>query len=252
MNDTTTSDVEAATTAPDPSYKRVLLKISGEALMGDLGYGLHPPTVQRIAREVKSVHDLGVEICMVIGGGNIFRGLAGSAQGMERTTADYMGMLATVMNALAMQSALEGMGVFTRVISAIRMDEVAEPYIRRRAVRHLEKARVIIFAAGTGNPYFTTDTAATLRASEMACEAIFKGTKVDGVYDKDPMKHDDAKRYNDITYDDVLRMNLKVMDASAIALARDNDLPIIVFSLDEPGGFRGILAGQGTYTRVHH
>ncbi|MGB8623533.1 MAG: UMP kinase [Paracoccaceae bacterium] len=237
---------------PSPAYRRVLLKISGEALMGDQGYGLNPPTVERIAREVKSVHDMGVEICMVIGGGNIFRGLQGSAQGMERTTADYMGMLATVMNALAMQSALEGMGVHTRVISAIRMDEVAEPYIRRRAVRHLEKKRVCIFAAGTGNPYFTTDTAATLRANEMACEAIFKGTKVDGVYDRDPVKFADAKRYEQISYDDVLVKNLKVMDASAIALARDNDLPIIVFSLDEPGGLRGILAGQGTYTIVHN
>jgi uridylate kinase len=238
------------TAAPSAKYKRVLLKISGEALMGPQGYGLHPPTVERIAQEVKSVHDLGVEICMVIGGGNIFRGLAGSAQGMERTTADYMGMLATVMNALAMQSSLEAIGVYTRVISAIRMDEVAEPYIRRRAVRHLEKGRVCIFAAGTGTPYFTTDTAATLRANEMACEAIFKGTKVDGVYDKDPVKHADAVRYETVSYDDCLAKHLKVMDASAIALARDNNLPIIVFSLDEPGGFRGILAGQGTYTIV--
>ncbi len=238
-------------TAPQPTFRRVLLKISGEALMGNQGYGLHPPTVQRIAQEVKSVHDMGVEICMVIGGGNVFRGLQGSAQGMERTTADYMGMLATVMNALAMQSALESLGVFTRVISAIPMDQICEPYIRRRAVRHLEKKRVCIFAAGTGNPYFTTDTAATLRANEMVCEAIFKGTKVDGVYDKDPEKFADAKRYDEITYDDVLIRNLKVMDASAIALARDNDLPIIVFSLDEPGGFKGILAGQGTYTTVH-
>ena len=235
---------------PDRRYDRVLLKISGEALMGDQGFGLHPPTVDRVAREVLSVHQMGVEICMVIGGGNIFRGLQGSAQGMERTTADYMGMLATVMNALAMQSALEAMGVHSRVISAIRMDEVAEPYIRRRAVRHLEKKRVCIFAAGTGNPYFTTDTAATLRANEMSCQAIFKGTKVDGVYDKDPTKHADAKRYNKITYDDVLEQHLGVMDASAIALARDNDLPIIVFSLDEPGGFRGILAGRGTFTIV--
>ncbi len=235
---------------PSTRYKRVLLKISGEALMGDQGYGLHPPTVNRIADEVKSVHDLGVEICMVIGGGNIFRGLQGSAQGMERTTADYMGMLATVMNALAMQSALEAKGVFTRVISAIPMDQVCEPYIRRRAVRHLEKGRVCIFAAGTGNPYFTTDTAATLRANEMACEAIFKGTRVDGVYDKDPEKHADAIRYQRISYDDVLAQHLGVMDASAIALARDNNLPIIVFSLDEPGGFRGILSGKGTYTTV--
>ena len=235
---------------PQVSFNRVMLKISGEALMGDLGYGLHPPTVERIAREVQTVHSLGVEICMVIGGGNIFRGLQGSAQGMERTTADYMGMLATVMNALAMQSALEGLGIHTRVISAITMNEVAEPYIRRRAVRHLEKKRVCIFAAGTGNPYFTTDTAATLRANEMSCEAIFKGTKVDGVYDKDPAKFEDAKRYDTVSYDDVLQKRLGVMDASAIALARDNNLPIIVFSLDEPGGFQGILAGQGTYTRV--
>ncbi|MEP1329898.1 UMP kinase [Pseudophaeobacter sp.] len=243
-------DLETLDTAPDATYNRVMLKISGEALMGDQGFGLHPPTVQRIAREVKTVHDMGVEICMVIGGGNIFRGLSGAAQGMERTTADYMGMLATVMNALAMQSALEDLGVFCRVISAIPMDQVCEPYIRRRAVRHLEKKRVCIFAAGTGNPYFTTDTAATLRANEMGCEAIFKGTKVDGVYDKDPEKFDDAKRYDAVSFDDVLAKRLGVMDASAIALARDNNLPIIVFSLDEPGGFRGILAGKGTYTKV--
>ncbi len=234
----------------ETTFKRVMLKISGEALMGNQGYGLHPPTVERIAREVKSVHDMGVEICMVIGGGNIFRGLQGSAQGMERTTADYMGMLATVMNALAMQAALEQLKIHTRTISAIPMDQVCEPYIRRRAVRHLEKKRVCIFAAGTGNPYFTTDTAATLRANEMTCEAIFKGTKVDGVYDKDPMKHADAVRYDTVSYDDCLAKHLKVMDASAIALARDNNLPIIVFSLDEPGGFKGILAGKGTYTRV--
>jgi uridylate kinase len=233
-----------------PSYKRVLLKISGEALMGDQGFGLHPPTVERIAAEVKSVHDLGVEICLVIGGGNIFRGLQGSAQGMERTTADYMGMLATVMNALAMQGALESLNIHTRVISAIPMDQVCEPYIRRRAARHLEKKRVCIFAAGTGNPYFTTDTAATLRANEMQCEAIFKGTQVDGIYDKDPNKFDDAVRYDHVSFDEVLQKNLRVMDASAIALARDNDLPIVVFSLDEPGGFAGILRGEGTYTTV--
>ena len=239
------------TSGSQVQFKRVLLKISGEALMGDQGYGLHPPTVEQIAAEVKTVHDLGAEICMVIGGGNIFRGLQGSAQGMERTTADYMGMLATVMNALAMQSSLEEQGVHTRVVSAIPMDQVCEPYIRRRAVRHLEKKRVVIFAAGTGNPYFTTDTAATLRASEMACEAIFKGTQVDGIYDKDPKQHTDAVRYDAVTYDEVLQKRLKVMDASAIALARDNNLPIIVFSLDEPGGFRGILSGNGTYTKVH-
>ena len=232
------------TDAAQTTYKRVMLKISGEALMGDQGFGLHRPTVERIAREVQTVHEMGVEICMVIGGGNIFRGLQGSAQGMERTTADYMGMIATVMNALAMQSALEALNIHTRVISATS-------FIRRRAVRHLEKKRVCIFAAGTGNPYFTTDTAATLRANEMRCEAIFKGTKVDGVYDKDPAKFDDAKRYEKISYDEVLQKHLGVMDASAIALARDNHLPIIVFSLDEPGGFRGILAGKGTYTIVH-
>ncbi len=241
---------DGASTDKKTSFKRVLLKISGEALMGDQGFGLHPPTVERIAREIASVQKLGVEVCLVIGGGNIFRGLQGSAQGMERTTADYMGMLATVMNALAMQSALEAIGVFTRVVSAIPMDQVCEPYIRRRAVRHLEKGRVCIFAAGTGNPYFTTDTAATLRASEMSCQAIFKGTQVDGVYDKDPKKHADAVRYERVTYNEVLQKNLKVMDASAIALARDNNLPIFVFSLDEPGGFAGILCGEGTYTRV--
>lgn len=231
-------------------YKRVMIKISGEALMGDQAYGLNPPTVEKIAREIKKVHSLGTQICMVIGGGNIFRGLQGSAQGMERTTADYMGMLATVMNALAMQSALEAIGINTRVVSAIPMDQVCEPYIRRRAVRHLEKDRVCIFAAGTGNPYFTTDTAATLRASEMACEAIFKGTKVNGVYDKDPALHSDAVRYEATNYDEVLQKNLKVMDASAIALARDNNLPIIVFSLNEPGGLACILRGEGTYTSV--
>ena len=232
------------------SYKRVLLKISGEALMGNLGYGLHPPTVERIAKEIQTVHKMGLQICMVIGGGNIFRGLQGSAQGMERTTADYMGMLATVMNALAMQSALEELGVHTRVVSAIPMDQVCEPYIRRRAVRHLEKGRVCIFAAGTGNPYFTTDTAATLRATEMKCEAIFKGTKVDGIYDKDPKKHSDAIKYKAISYDEVLQKRLAVMDASSIALARDNNLPIVVFSLDEEGGFSGILSGNGSFTIV--
>ncbi|MFL2798384.1 MAG: UMP kinase [Paracoccaceae bacterium] len=234
------------------SYKRVLLKISGEALMGDLSYGLNPPTVERIAQEIKIVHQMGIEVCMVIGGGNIFRGLQGSAQGMERTTADYMGMLATVMNALAMQSALEGLGVHTRVISAIPMDQVCEPYIRRRAVRHLEKERVCIFAAGTGNPYFTTDTAATLRATEMGCEAILKGTKVDGIYDKDPVQHADAKRYNSVSFDEVLQKRLAVMDASAIALARDNSLPIIVFSLNEEGGFKSILSGEGSFTIVEN
>ena len=218
--------------------------------MGDQGYGISPPTIERIAAEVKSVHDMEVQICMVIGGGNIFRGLQGSAQGMERTTADYMGMLATVMNALAMQSALEGQGVYTRVISAIPMDQICEPYIRRRAVRHLEKNRVCIFTAGTGNPYFTTDTAAALRASEMACDAVFMGKQVDGIYDSDPKTNSEAKRYKNISYNKVLQTNLKVMDASAIALMRDNKMPLIVFSLNEPGGFKGIVKGEGTYTKV--
>ena len=218
--------------------------------MGDQGYGISPPTIEKIALEVKSVHEMGVQICMVIGGGNIFRGLQGSAQGMERTTADYMGMLATVMNALAMQSALEGQGVYTRVISAIPMDQICEPYIRRRAVRHLEKNRVCIFTAGTGNPYFTTDTAAALRASEMACDAVFMGKQVDGIYDSDPKTNPNAKRFKEISYNRALQSNLKVMDASAIALMRDNKMPLIVFSLDEPGGFKGILNGEGTYTKV--
>jgi uridylate kinase len=237
--------------APGVQFPRVLLKISGEALMGDQGFGLHPPTVQRIAGEVKRVHEMGVEVCLVIGGGNIFRGLSGSAQGMERATADYMGMLATVMNALGMQGALEALGVHTRVISAIPMDQICEPYIRRRAVRHLEKKRVCIFAAGTGNPYFTTDTAATLRAMEMGCGAIYKGTQVDGVYDSDPKHNPDAQHFPRISYDEVLRRNLKVMDASAIALARDNALPIVVFSLRAPGAMAAVLRGEGKFTIVH-
>ena len=234
-----------------PRYSRVLLKISGEALMGDQRFGLHTPTVARIAAEVAQVQAMGVEICLVIGGGNIFRGLSGAAEGMERATADYMGMLATVMNALGMQAALEALGVHTRVISAIPMDQVCEPYIRRRAVRHLEKGRVCIFAAGTGNPYFTTDTAATLRAMEMGCGAIFKGTQVDGVYDSDPKTNPDAERFAEVGFDEVLRRNLKVMDASAIALARDNALPIIVFSLHERSGFADVLRGAGRFTLVH-
>lgn len=233
-----------------PGYKRILVKISGEALMGDQSFGLHPPTVQKIAEEVKKVHDLGVEICLVIGGGNIFRGLQGSAQGMERASADYMGMLATIMNALGMQSALEALDIHTRVISAIPMDQICEPYIRRRAVRHLEKKRICIFAAGTGNPYFTTDTAATLRAMEMDCGAIYKGTQVDGIYDSDPRQNPDAVRYDRVTYDEVLAKNLKVMDASAIALARDNNLPIVVFSLSHEGGFASVLRGKGKFTIV--
>ena len=232
-------------------YKRILLKISGEALMGQLNGGLHPPTVNKIASEIKKVHETGVEVCLVIGGGNIFRGLQGSAQGMERTTADYMGMLATVMNSLAMQSELEKININTRVISAIPMDQICEPYIRRRAVRHLEKNRVCIFAAGTGNPYFTTDTAATLRAIEMKCQAIFKATKVDGIYDKDPEVNPKAKYLETVTYDMALQEQLRVMDASAIALARDNNIPIVVFSLFETDDFLSIVNGKGKFSLVN-
>jgi len=218
--------------------------------MGESQFGLDPPTVERVAQEIIGVHKLGVEVCLVIGGGNIFRGLQGSAKGMERTTADYMGMLATIMNALAMQSALERHGVYTRVMSAISVDQICEPYIRRRAVRHLEKKRVCIFAAGTGNPYFTTDTAATLRATEMECQAIFKGTQVDGIYDKDPKEHPSAIRYDNVSYDLILQKNLRVMDASAVALARDNKIPIVVFSLKKVGGMKEVVKGEGKFTLV--
>ena len=218
--------------------------------MGSSQFGLDPPTVDLVAKDIISVHKLGVEICLVIGGGNIFRGLQGSAKGMERTTADYMGMLATVMNALAMQSALESYGIHTRVMSAISVDQICEPYIRRRAVRHLEKKRVCIFAAGTGNPYFTTDTAATLRATEMNCEAIFKGTNVDGIYNKDPNINEDAIKYDKVTYDQILQQNLKVMDASAVALARDNKIPIVVFSLKDFGNMKEVIQGNGRFTIV--
>lgn len=241
---------EAEAHQASPRFPRVLLKISGEALMGDQGFGLHPPTVKRVAGEIKKAYDLGIEICLVIGGGNIFRGLTGATQGMERAQADYMGMLATVMNALGMQSALEGLGIHTRVQSAIPMDSICEPYLRRRAVRHLEKKRIVIFAAGTGNPYFTTDTAATLRANEMNCNALFKGTQVDGVYDSDPKTNPEAVRYDSVSYDEVLAKNLGVMDASAIALARDNNLPIVVFSLTEPDSMTEVLMGRGRFTEV--
>ena len=218
--------------------------------MGGSQFGLDPPTVDLVAKDIISVHKIGVEICLVIGGGNIFRGLQGSAKGMERTTADYMGMLATIMNALAMQSALENYGIHTRVMSAISVDQICEPYIRRRAVRHLEKKRVCIFAAGTGNPYFTTDTAATLRATEMNCEAIFKGTNVDGIYNKDPNISKDAIKYDKVTYDQILQQNLKVMDASAVALARDNKIPIVVFSLKNFGNMKDVIQGYGRFTIV--
>ncbi|MEC9266291.1 MAG: UMP kinase [Alphaproteobacteria bacterium] len=239
-----------ATDGSDLVYKRVLLKLSGEALMGDREFGLDPEVVSRIADEIKGVRELGCEICLVIGGGNIFRGVSVAAKGMERTTADYMGMLATVMNALAMQSALEAKGVPTRVQSAIPMATVCEPYIRRRATRHMEKGRIVIFAAGTGNPFFTTDTAAALRASEMDCNAMLKATKVDGVYTADPMKDPTAKRYETLSYQQVLTDNLKVMDASAITLSRDRGIPILVFSLYEPGMFAQVVRGQGRFTKV--
>jgi uridylate kinase len=233
-----------------PPYRRVLLKVSGEALMGDQEYGLDSATVDRVANEVKAVVALGIEVCLVIGGGNIFRGISGAARGMERASADYMGMLATVINSLAMQSALERLGVSTRVQSAIPMSTVCEPYIRRRAVRHMEKGRVVIFGAGTGNPFFTTDTAAALRASEMGCDALLKGTKVDGVYNADPNKVPDAVRYESLTYMDVLSQDLQVMDAAAISLARENKIPILVFSITEHDGFANIFRGCGRYTVV--
>jgi uridylate kinase len=235
---------------PDLKYRRVLLKISGEGLMGERDYGLDPAVVARIADEVKSVHALGVEVCVVIGGGNIFRGIQGAAVGMERASADYMGMLATVINSLAMQNALEGKGVPTRVQSAISMQSVCEPYIRRRAIRHLEKGRVVIFGAGTGNPFFTTDTAAALRASEMGCDALLKATKVDGVYDADPHRVAGAKRFDRLSYHDVLARDLQVMDAAAVSLARENGIPILVFSIFESGGFSDVVQGKGRFTIV--
>jgi uridylate kinase len=232
------------------NFNRVLLKISGEALMADREFGLDPVMVQRVSREIKSVSDLGAQVCLVIGGGNIFRGVSGAAGGMERASADYMGMLATVMNALAVQSNLEALGVSTRVQSAIPMDAVCEPYIRRRAVRHMEKGRVVIFAAGTGNPYFTTDTAAALRASEMECDALIKATKVDGVYSDDPVTNPDAIRFDQLSYLEVLAQDLKVMDAAAISLARENHIPIIVFSINEEGGFANVIKGEGKFTTI--
>ncbi len=231
-------------------YKRVLLKISGEALMGDQDYGLSPAMVEQIARDVQRVHAMGIEICLVIGGGNIFRGLAGAAAGMERATADYMGMLATVINSLAMQNALEQQGIQTRVQSAIPMATVAEPYIRRRAVRHMKKGRLVIFGAGTGNPFFTTDTAAALRASEMGCDLLLKGTKVDGVYDSDPMQNSHAQRINQLSYHDVLTQDLGVMDHAAISLARENRIPIMVFSIYEEGAFAEVVQERGRYTII--
>ncbi len=234
-----------------PAYKRILLKLSGEMLAGDAGYGIQPEIIQRFAREVKEIRELGVEVAIVIGGGNIFRGVAGASRGMDRAHADYMGMLGTAINALALQDALEAIGVFTRVMSAITMDQVAEPYIRRRAVRHLEKMRVVIFAAGTGNPYFSTDTAAALRAAEIHAEVILKATKVDGIYSKDPVKHPDAVRYETLTYLDVLQQGLKVMDATAVSLCMENRLPIVVFDLSQPGNIRRVVCGEHIGTRLN-
>ncbi len=233
-----------------PLYKRVLLKISGEALMGKQEFGLELEMVQQIVQDIHAVHKMGVEICVVVGGGNIFRGISGASAGMERASADYMGMLATVINALALQNALESLGMDTRVQSAIPMSTVAEPYIRRRALRHMAKGRIVIFGAGTGNPYFTTDSAAALRASEMGCDLLLKGTKVDGVYDADPVQVPDAKRYDCLTYRDVLIKDLAVMDHSAIDLARNKRIPILVFSIYQPGAFAEVLCGGGRYTMV--
>ena len=235
---------------PQHLYPRVLLKISGESLMGQQAYGIDPEMVATVAREVRDVIASGVETCLVIGGGNIFRGVSGAAAGMERATGDYMGMLATVMNALAMQNALEMLDVPTRVMSALPISALCEPYIRRRAMRHLEKGRVVIFAAGTGNPFFTTDTAAALRASEMGCAALLKGTRVDGVYSADPEKDPNAVRYDSLSYLQVLSEDLRVMDASAVSLARENNIPILVFSIEDSGGFERVLKQKGKFTIV--
>lgn len=238
-------------TKPHPDgYKRILIKLSGEVLMGKQGYGLDAEVIDRIAKDIKQVKDRGYEVCLVIGGGNIFRGVEGEEHGIERTTSDYMGMLATVINALAMQSALEKINVETRIMSAIPMQTVCETYIRRRAIRHLEKNRVVIFAAGSGSPYFTTDTAATLRASEMDCDVLLKGTKVAGIYCSDPHKNDQAQFYKSVSFTQALMQDLKVMDAAALAIARENELPIIVFSILESGNIVRVLDGQGTFTRV--
>jgi uridylate kinase len=233
-----------------PEYRRVLLKVSGEALMGDREYGLDTETVGAIATDIGDVVAMGVEVCLVIGGGNIFRGVSGAAGGMDRAQADYMGMLATVMNALAMQNALERKNVPTRVQSAIPMSSVCEPYIRRRAMRHMEKGRVVVFAAGTGNPFFTTDTAAALRAAEMGCDCLLKGTQVDGVYTADPRKVSNAERYEQLSYLDVLSRDLNVMDAAAISVARENHLPILVFNIHAPGAFAQVMRGEGKFTKI--
>jgi uridylate kinase len=237
--------------AAEDGYQRVLLKLSGEALMGDRGFGLDLATVERTGKEIKTVSDMGIELCLVIGGGNIFRGVSAAASGIERTSADYIGMLATVMNALALQSILERQGLHTRVQSAIPMATICEPYIRRRAIRHMEKGRIVIFAAGTGNPFFSTDTAAALRAIEMGCDALLKGTQVDGVYSADPKKNANAKRFDTLSYHDVLALDLKVMDGSAVALARDNRLPILVFSIRNPGALAEVVKRRGKFTIIN-
>lgn len=236
--------------AETPKYKRVLLKLSGEALMGELDYGIDPNMVRRIATEIKIVQELGVQVCLVVGAGNIFRGMTGVASGFDRTSADHMGMLATVMNAIAVQNALEQVGVDSRVQSAFPIASVCEPYIRRKAIRHMEKGRVVIFAAGTGNPFFTTDTAAALRAAEMGCDGLLKGTQVDGVYTADPKTDPTAEKYDTLDYHTVLTKDLKVMDASAIALARENNIPIVVFSIHEHGEFARVMCGDGKFTII--
>lgn len=245
-----TADKKTSKNTASLPYKRIMLKMSGEVLMGNKEFGLDPDTVSRVASDIKQVVDLGIEVCVVVGAGNIFRGVSGAANGMDRTTADYMGMLGIVINALALQNALENMDVNTRVQSAIRMDSICEPYIRRKAMRHMEKGRVVIFAAGTGNPYFTTDTGAALRASEMDCDVIMKGTKVDGVYSADPKLDPKAEHYDRITYIDVLTKDLKVMDATAISLAKENNIPIVVFSVMEKGNLAEVAQSRGKYTVV--
>jgi uridylate kinase len=234
-----------------PRYQRILLKISGEALLGDRQYGVDPAYCAFVAAQIAAVHEMGVQVAVVVGGGNIFRGLAAAAKGMDRATGDYMGMLATTMNALALQDAVEKAGVLTRVMSAIAMNEVAEPYIRRRAVRHLEKGRVVIFAAGTGNPYFTTDTAAALRAVEIGAQVILKATKVDGVYDRDPVSDPSARRHERLTYAEVLNSHLQVLDATAVTLCMENDLPIVVFDLNAPDNIRRVVLGESVGTLIN-
>jgi uridylate kinase len=233
-----------------PAYSRVLLKLSGEALMGNQGFGISPEVIDTIAGEIASALELEIEMAVVVGGGNIFRGMAQSARGMDRSTADYMGMLATIMNAVALQDGLERRDVPTRVLSAIEISQLAEPYIRRRAVRHLEKGRVVIFAAGTGNPFFTTDTAAALRANEIAAEVLLKATKVRGVYDKDPNQHDDARRYSQLSFQDAIEKNLRVMDSTAFTMCRDNKMPVVIFDMNEPGNIRRVIAGEAVGTAI--